>query len=442
MSDLRVTRLTGWGRATASRALVHAGVAAADLPALLDAAGRRGVLARGLGRSYGDAAQNGGGDVLRLSSRDTPVEVDTTAGAVRVPAAASIDELLRRLLPMGRCLPVMPGTRFVSVGGAIAADVHGKNHHVDGSFGRWVRELSLVDGCGRERVLSPGAQPAEFWATLGGMGLTGVVTSAVIATLPVSTTQMRVRSRRFSHLDAVLDAMTASEARYHVAWVDAAPGSGFGRSVLDEADHLDGGHGGPARHAPRTPLPVPLMPLNLVRPAAIRLFNEAWWRRAPTDSTTTVPLARYFHPLDGLGDWHRLYGPAGLLQWQIAVPFSARQLVEASLRRLVAAAAVPSLVVLKRFGEPSPGPLSFPIAGWTLAVDLPAGYPGLRRVLDTLDEQVADAGGRVYFAKDARLSPRLLARMYPDVDSWRAVRQQLDPRGVFQSDLGRRLRLV
>ncbi len=441
MSDTGPRRLTGWGRATGSVAVVHPGVTGADLPPLLLGAGRRGVLARGLGRSYGDAAQNDGGDVLGLLAPDAPVDVDTAAGTVRAPAGASLDALLRRLLPIGRCLPVLPGTRFVSVGGAIAADVHGKNHHVDGSFGRWVRELSLVDGCGELRVLSPDTDPAEFWATVGGMGLTGVVTSAVIATLPVASAQMRVRSRRFTELDAVLDAMADSEARYHVAWVDASPGRGFGRSVLDEAEHLDAAGSGRG-HRPPPPVPVPRLPVNLVRPGVVRLFNEAWWRRAPVDRTAALPLARYFHPLDGLGDWHRLYGPAGLLQWQMAVPFTARHLVETSLRTLAAAGTVPTLVVLKRFGEPSPGPLSFPIPGWTLAVDLAAGHPGLPRVLDALDEQVADAGGRVYLAKDARMDARLLGRMYPQLESWRAVRRRLDPRGVFQSDLGRRLGLV
>jgi decaprenylphospho-beta-D-ribofuranose 2-oxidase len=335
----------------------------------------------------------------------------------------------------------MPGTRYVTVGGAVAADVHGKNHHADGSFGRWVDALSLVDGGGELRELSRTDDPDAFWATVGGMGLTGIVAEATLSVEPVVSTQMRVRTRRFRDLDAVLRAMESSHDRYHVAWVDACPGRGFGRSVLDEGEDNQQPDEN-LRFSPRRPVPMPAVPVNVVRPSLTRVFNELWWRRAPDDDVGLVPLSRFFHPLDGVGSWFRAYGPRGFLQWQMAVPFSAEHLVRRSLQVLGEAGAVPTLVVLKRFGESTPAALSFPIPGWTLAVDVAAGHRQLPRLLAQLDEEVVDAGGRVYLAKDARMSAATFARMYPRLAEWRAVRDRLDPDARFGSDLARRLEIV
>jgi decaprenylphospho-beta-D-ribofuranose 2-oxidase len=184
------------------------------------------------------------------------------------------------------------------------------------------------------------------------------------------------------------------------------------------------------------------VPVNVVQPWFVKRFYAIWWRNAPADTTHLVPMSRFFHPLDGVGSWSRAYGRRGFLQWQMAVPFAAADLVELSLRRLAESGAVPSLVVLKRFGEATPGPLSFPVPGWTLAVDVPVGHAALGSVLDGLDEAVADSGGRVYFAKDSRMSPSVVARMYPRLDEWRAQRSRLDPDGRFASDLARRLELA
>ena len=235
--------------------------------------------------------------------------------------------------------------------------------------------------------------------------------------------------------------MESSQDRYHVAWVDAAPGRGFGRSVLDEGDHDDDGPDADLRYAPRAPVPAPRLPFNVVRPRVIGAFDALWWRRAPSDRVGRVTTSAFFHPLDGVGSWNRLYGPRGFLQWQIAVPLQARPLVERSLRMLATSGAVPALVVLKRFGAASPAPLSFPVPGWTLAVDVAAGPRALLPLLDRLDREVADAGGRVYLAKDARMRRDVFERMYPRLDEWRMVRDDLDPRGVFTSDLARRLGL-
>jgi decaprenylphospho-beta-D-ribofuranose 2-oxidase len=439
MSERRTQSLHGWGRTTSSVATIGAAMSVAELSRLVHTAPAGGILARGLGRSYGDAAQNAGGLVVPPFQPARPVELDSSTGLVRVSAGTTIERLLHELLPLGRMLPVLPGTRYVTVGGAIAADVHGKNHHLDGSFGRWVRSLDLVDGEGTVRTLSADRTPDQFWATVGGMGLTGIITAATLDTVGVTSARMTVRTRRFADLDSLLDEMERSAASYHVAWVDAAAHAGFGRGVLDEAEHEHGP--GQLTYRGSQHVSAPGLGVNLVRPAVTHAFNELWWRRAPRDQTRAVNAHSYFHPLDSVRAWPRLYGRAGLVQWQFVTPDSGRQLIEPVLRELVQHGCVPTLVVVKRFGPENPAPLSFPREGWTVAVDLAAGAPGLGGLLDRLDEEVAGSGGRVYLAKDSRLQPHHLEAMYPSLPSWRETRAVLDPRGVFTSDLGRRLGL-
>ena len=439
MADPQTRSFGGWGHSTASVAIGHIAADVADLSQLVRAAGRRGLLARGLGRSYGDAAQNAGGVLVGPFRPDQPLELDGDTGLVRMSAGTSLGRALSELLPRGRSLPVLPGTAHVSVAGAVAADVHGKNHHVDGSFGQWVHSLDLVDGCGEVRTLRPERDPAAFWATVGGMGLTGVVTSVTMRTVAVPSAEMRVRTRRTPDLSTLLDTMTASPATHHVAWVDGSV-AGFGRAVLEEAEPDPGGTSHSYR--PGRALTAPALPVNAIRPLVGRVLNQAWWLRSPRDETRSVGYPAFFHPLDRMRHWPRLYGPAGLLQWQYVVPDAARDLVERSLWTLAAGGCPPALVVLKRFGPADPSPVSFPMSGWTVAADLPAGAPGLASLLDRLDEQIADAGGRLYLAKDARLAGPLLERMYPDLDGWRKSRHELDPHEVFVSDLSRRLGLI
>jgi decaprenylphospho-beta-D-ribofuranose 2-oxidase len=441
MPDAVRTRLTGWGQVAPARATVVTARDDEHVARIVTGVWPSGVVARGLGRGYGDAAQRSGGIVLAPIRPDAPIELDTDTATARVSAGTSLDRLMRELLPRGFHVPVLPGTRHVTVGGAIAADIHGKNHHVDGSFTRYVRELTLIDGLGNTQVLCRDGGDDAFWATAGGMGLTGVIVSAVIELRPVTSTLMRVTTTRFRDIDAGLDAMERSTAQHHVAWVDATPGRGFGRSILDEGEH-DDRLGSPRDFAPRGPIVTPRLPVNVVQPWVTRTFNTAWWQRARERRDALVPMSSFFHPLDAVDSWPRLYGPSGFLQWQIAVPFEARPLLGQSLRTLNTAGLVPSLVVLKRFGQPSPGHLSFPIEGWTLAVDLAASHPRLYGVLDGLDEQVAEAGGRIYLAKDVRGNALTVARMYPRLDEWRTIREKLDPERRFHSDLSERLALT
>jgi decaprenylphospho-beta-D-ribofuranose 2-oxidase len=439
MAEPRTRSFGGWGRSTRSVSTGYQAADQAELGRLVRSAGPRGLLPRGLGRSYGDAAQNAGGALVGPFRAGQPVELDSDSGLARLSAGTSLGRALSELLPQGRSLPVLPGTAHVSVGGAVAADVHGKNHHVDGSFGSWVRSLTLVDGMGEIRDLGPDTEPEAFWATVGGLGLTGIVTEITVQTLAVPSADMLVRTRRTVDLSELLDAMTTSPAAYHVAWVDGSV-EGFGRGVLEEAE--PDVHGLSDSYRPRRPVAAPALPVNAIRPQVSRALNQAWWLRAPKDETRSVGYQAFFHPLDRVRHWPRLYGPAGFLQWQYVVPDAARDLVEQSLWTLAAGGCPPALVVVKRFGPADPSPLSFPMSGWTVAADLPVGAPGLELLLDRLDEQVSDAGGRVYLAKDARLVRPLVERMYPDLDTWRKARRELDPREVFVSDLSRRLGLT
>ena len=442
--------LTGWGRTAPSRATVRSPSTYDEIAAAIQEAGPRGVLARGLGRSYGDAAQSGGATVFDMTGLHR-FELDIDSGTVTADAGASIDEILRAIVPAGFFVPVTAGTRFVTVGGAIAADIHGKNHHVEGSFGSHVVSMRVVDGTGHELDLSPTDATTKdmFWATVGGMGLTGVIVEATFRLLAIETSSMSVDTVRCHDLDDVMARMIEGDDdyRYSVAWIDSVAPSG--RGVLTRGDHARREQltrkqvDAPLAYAtPALPSAPAFIPNGLLNSASVRAFNEAWFRKHPKSRSNEIhSIPGFFHPLDGVRDWNRVYGPQGFLQYQFVVPDEAGWIVERTLSRLRDAGAPSFLTVLKRFGPANPAPLSFPQSGWTLAADVPAGNEALAPILDELDELVAEAGGRLYFAKDSRQSPSMVARTYPRLAEWHSVRDQMDPRGVFTSDLGRRLSL-
>ena len=446
--------LAGWGRTAPSAGDVARARSGEDVDEVLSAAAASGrkVVARGLARSYGDAAQCAGGIVIDTTALDAVLDADLEAGLVRVGAGSSLDALMRAFVPRGWFVPVSPGTRHVTVGGAIAADIHGKNHHRDGSFCSYVTRMSLATPSGRVEV-SPGRDPELFWATAGGMGLTGIVVEATLQMLPVETATMLVDIERADNLDDCMARMAGRDAqyRYSVAWIDClSRGAKLGRAVLTRGDHAHLGDLPPGRRGealsfdPLVRAQVPVTPPSgLLNSVTVAAFNELWFRKAPRRRVGKLEtIAAYFHPLDGVGAWNRLYGPRGFVQYQFVVPFGAEDAVRHVLDRLSQERVASFLAVLKRFGEGDAGPLSFPVEGWTLALDLAVGPPGLGPLLDALDETVAAAGGRVYLAKDSRLRPELFEAMYPRLAEWNAVRDRVDPEGTLVSDLSRRLGMM
>jgi decaprenylphospho-beta-D-ribofuranose 2-oxidase len=414
----------------------------------------RGGIARGLGRSYGDSAQNGGGVVLRLHDQVLDAVIDEAAGTVTVPAGVSLDDLLRVAVPRGFFVPVSPGTRFVTVGGAIASDIHGKNHHGEGSFGNHVQRLSLLLADGSVVELGPDRRPELFWATVGGMGLTGVILDATVRLLRIQTSRCSVDTTRTPDLDTLLALMDEGDRyyRYSVAWIDLmARGSRLGRSILTRGDHATTDQLAPRdavdplAYDPHQLVAVPPLvpPAGLLNHTTVAAFNELWYRKAPRRRVgQIVSISSYFHILDAIGSWNRLYGRPGFLQYQFVVPFGQEAALRTVVERLAGSGTASFLAVLKRFGAANPGPLSFPIPGWTLALDLPAGSRGLAGLLHSLDEVVLDAGGRHYLAKDSHTTPEAIRRGYPRLAEWQAVRASVDPAGTWTSDQSRRLRLL
>ncbi len=445
--------LTGWGRTAPSTATVH-DVSADELaPEIIQRlVTPRGIIARGLGRAYGDSAQNAGGAVLRLGPG--PIHLDAAAGTVRVGAGVSLDELLRHVVPRGFFVPVSPGTRFVTVGGAVASDIHGKNHHVDGSFGAHVEAFTLLTADGDQRVVTPQADPDLWWATIGGMGLTGVITEAIVRLLAIETSRCIVDTERVPNLDSLLERMESGDHRYRysVAWVDlVASGSNLGRAVLTRGDHATSaelaeydadGAADPLAFAPPSLAKVPQGLPNLLSRPAVRAFNELWYRKAQREHRSIESITGFFHPLDMIGDWNRLYGRPGFLQYQFVVPFQAVDTLRSIVATVADSGHASFLAVLKRFGAESGGMLSFPTPGWTLTLDLPAAAPGLGELLADLDRRVLAVGGRHYLAKDATTTPEVIRAGYPRLDEFLQVRRRVDPHGWWVSDQARRLDLL
>jgi decaprenylphospho-beta-D-ribofuranose 2-oxidase len=447
--------LSGWGRATWSSATVVTPTSVDDVVAAVAGAGTRGLIPRGLGRSYGDQAQNAGGVVVDTRGLDRVLQVDAAAGTVTVQSGVRLGTLARVLDRYGLALPVVPGTQEVTVGGAVAADVHGKNHHRDGSFGRYVTRMTVVTADGAVRELRPqgdGDGDAElFWGTLGGLGLTGLVVDVDLEVLRPPSPWLSVDVVRAGDLDELLAALArADQRRYSAAWVDClARGRRAGRGVVTAADHADPDevHGmSSQRSGRRVPTGRPArvrvpawVPPGLLNRWSAAAFNDGWYRASRPGTGVLQEPSRVLHPLDGVADWNRLYGPRGFVQYQCVVP---DVLALTDLLSLLRSARAPALLaVVKRLGDASPGSLAFPRPGWTLAVDLPAGTDGLAGLLDELDTVVAEAGGSVYLVKDARLQPELVPVFYPRLEAWRALRERVDPSRRWQSDIARRLSL-
>jgi len=445
-----VSLLSGWGRYPAAECRIYRPDFRREAVELLANGPERSFAPRGLGRSYGDAAINAGAGVLLSARLNRFIAFDPGTGVLECEAGASLASIIETYLPRGWFLPVTPGTRHVTIGGAIAADVHGKNHHHAGTFSRFVLDLRLATSDGEILRCSPGENSETFWATVGGAGLTGFILSARIRLQKVETAWVLADFRRVGDLQEAMARLTETDPNYEysVAWIDClAPRRSRGRSLLLQANAAR------AADLPRGIVPLPLpgperfrtpvaLPSFVLNTFSVSLFNAMYYRLHPTGERRLVDYGRYFYPLDSIRNWNRLYGRRGFVQYQVVFPLDSSQAgLSSLLERLSRSGYGCFLGVLKRFGQAGPAPLSFPFPGYTLALDLPV-RPGLVEFLRETDQLLLDFGGRIYFAKDATSTAEGFARMYPRLEEFRQARSKVDPGDRLSSSLGRRLRIV
>jgi FAD/FMN-containing dehydrogenase len=401
-------------------------------------AGVRSVLPFGNGRSYGDSCLNPDGLLLMTRKLDRFVSFDAESGVLICEAGVLLADILDRVVPQGWFLPVTPGTKFVTVGGAIANDVHGKNHHKVGSFGHFVRRFELLRSSGERLECTPEGQPELFQATVGGLGLTGLITWAELQLRPVSGPWMDVESIRYDHVDQFFELSAESEAEweYTVSWLDcSARGRSLGRGVFIRANHVSDASitGDP----PRSSLSFPITPpVSLINRASLRLLNSLIYRKEPRGRRRFIQhYEPYFYPLDRIHNWNRIYGPRGFYQYQCVLPQAESPRALRGLLQAIARSGTGScLTVLKMFGNVvSRGMLSFPREGVTLALDFPNDGDRVHRLFEALDAVVLEAGGRLYPAKDGRMPASMFAAGYP---SWRRFVKYVDPQ--FSSGFWRR----
>jgi decaprenylphospho-beta-D-ribofuranose 2-oxidase len=428
---------SGWGRVLTAKGERARPEKLGDLRAILK---EGAVPAIGNRRSYGDACLNTGGRAVEMTRLDRLLAFDAKTGVLTAEAGVRIGEVARLFAPKGWCPAVMPGTGFATIGGCIANDVHGKNHHGAGTFGAHVVEIELLGTNGRVRKLTPEAQPDLFRATVGGLGQTGVIVAASIRLMPVASAVMEVHEQRMEGLDAFMGALDASVATFTVGWIDAtARGVNLGRGILEEAEvasHVPEIKLAPARSVPRD------APGFALSAPVVRLFNEVYYRRVPANGRRTDrAMQDFFFPLDRIGDWNRLYGKKGFHQFQCVLPEAgAGGVLRAMLERIAASGLSSPLAVLKKMGEGRAGMLSFPMEGYTLAVDF-RNRPATAPLLRDLEKMTLEAGGRIYFAKDALARAASIPAMYDELDAWRAIVAEADPERAFETDLVRRLDL-
>jgi len=449
-------RLTGWGRTAPSVAQV---LSTPDVEVIAKAvarsadSGSRGVIARGLGRSYGDNAQNGGGLVIDMTALNRIHSMDATTALVDVDGGVNLDQLMRAALPLGLWVPVLPGTRQVTVGGAIASDIHGKNHHSAGSFGNHVVSMDLLTADGSVRQLTPDGPESElFWATVGGNGLTGIIVRATIAMTPTETAYFIADGDVTAGLDETIAFHSdGSEANYTYssAWFDAisAPPklgrAAISRGSLATLDQLpDKLARNPLKFdAPQFFTAPDVFPSGLGNKFIFGAMTELWYRKSGSYRGKAQNLTQFYHPLDMVGEWNRAYGSAGFAQYQFVVPTEAVEEFKAIMYDIQASGHSSFLNVFKLFGPGNQAPLSFPIPGWNVCVDFQI-KAGLNEFLNELDRRVMEFGGRLYTAKDSRTTAENFHAMYPRIDEWIAVRRKADPDGIFASDMARRLELL
>ncbi|MGW1682072.1 FAD-binding protein [Saccharopolyspora sp. NPDC002376] len=445
--------LMGWARTAPSRARV---LSTTDLDAIAEAvrtADERGVIARGLGRSYGDVAQNAGGVVIDMTRLNRIHEINQDTAIVDVDAGVSLDQLMKAALPYGLWVPVLPGTRQVTIGGAIANDIHGKNHHSAGSFGNHVVEMDLLTADGQVRKLTPEGPESElFWATVAGIGLTGLILRAKIKMTRTETAYFLADVDRTANLDETIELFddgSDDKYTYSSAWFDSiSTGSkmgraAFGRGSLATVDQLPPKlRANPLKFDAPQLLTLPdVFPPRLGNKLSFSAIGELYYRKTPKRGRDLIQnISGFYHMLDLIGEWNRAYGSQGFAQYQFSVPYGKEEELKRILRKISHSGHVSFLNVIKKMGEGNQAPLSYPHPGWLVCLDFPI-VDGLSRFCLELDEDVLALGGRLYTAKDSRTLASTFHQMYPRVDEFRKIRQTVDPEGIFASDMSRRLEL-
>ena len=428
-------KVTSWGRVVVADQLVHEPAFADEVPRLLKENGPS--IAYGLGRSYGDICLNDGGSLIRMHRLDRILNADWERGIIRAEAGLSLDNLLRVAVPKGWFLPVTPGTKFVTLGGAVANDVHGKNHESAGTFGCHVRALGLLRSTGEVTEVGPDRDPDMFAATVGGLGLTGLLLWVELELAPIRSARFDTETSRMRNLDDFFDqAGRSKDWPYTAAWVDClARGASLGRGLFTRGRHAE--EGGLSVHRERSLARVPAdAPAMLLSSTSVGAFNRVYAGRPGVEGARNVHYDPFLYPLDAIQDWNRLYGRPGLFQHQSVVPLkSARQALQRLLELTSEHRQASFLMVLKLFGDrPSSGLMSFPMPGATFALDLPNRGPTTLDLLARMAEVVMKAGGRLYPAKDATMSGEVFRAGFP---RWRELEVRRDP--ALMSDFWRRV---
>lgn len=426
--------LSGWGRVLNASSKIARPERMRNLESM---AGEDMAPALGNCRSYGDAPLNSNGRSIDMTRLDRILGFDEETGVLEVEAGCRLGELTRLFAPKGWLPAVLPGTGFATIGGAIAMDVHGKNHHGAGSFGEHVLSITLMVN-GEKKTISPKRNANLFKATLGGLGQTGIILSSKIKMLPCKGDVIMVTERRVDGFDEFLSLLDSSTATYTVGWIDAtAKGSALGRGILEEGETGSGLV--PARPKSKSvPFNAPSFALS---PLTVRLFNKLYFKRVPDHGRTSVkPITDFFFPLDRIHDWNKLYGKRGFHQFQCVVPIDQAPALREMLTQIAQSGLASPLAVLKRMGAGGSGFMSFPMEGYTLAVDFP-NTEAARVLVPRLEKLAAEAGGRIYLAKDSLSTGDRIRPMYPNYEMWREEVEKADPDGALKTDLIRRLDL-
>ena len=398
------------------------------------------LIARGLGRSYGDSAN--ASIVAQTKYLDHFLLFDAENGILKAEAGLTLREILQVIVKSGWFLPVTPGTSFVTLGGAIASDVHGKNHHVSGTFGEYVLSLTMLLGNGEVVVTSPEILPDLFHATCGGMGLTGIILDATISLIPIRSSQISQKTIKKRSIDEAYETFDENaSSTYSVAWIDCLKsGRSLGRSVLLVGEHSENGDLElPLKQRLNVPSYTPAAFLNKL---SIRALNSIYYAKAINNQSKDVSLTSFFYPLDAVKGWNKLYGKPGFLQYQFVIPNQGGLSIMSNVLTKIAKSGSGSfLAVLKKFGPANKNLLSFPIEGFTLALDFKVSSSNIS-LIRKLDEIVKDAGGRVYLTKDAVMKESTFKASYPKWQEFEAVREKYGAIGKFASSQSKRLGLA